>query len=296
MVKIPEEQLLEWNRRGLVPGPEESDEEYLERAESCLNLKSQLAKDLGEVVPFTKSPPASEDYLKTALQRTQHLFDMAPDWIPLFFSNYQLTPWHGGCAWIFQAKKDSPTGALLQLRQSFNASPTYLKIYHRDEFLAHELSHVGRMKFEEPNFEEFFAYRTSRSGFRRWFGPIVKSFWESLIFIVVLVIIFLLDFALFFLDQEALYPVAMWAKTVPLGMLAFGAGRLWWRHHQFSNCFKRLEELLSDETKARAVIYRLRDCEIIAFSGMCPCEIQQFIKENKDKSLRWRVLHKAYFT
>ncbi|MFQ5729523.1 MAG: hypothetical protein ACE5GN_04095 [Waddliaceae bacterium] len=294
MVKIPKTQLLEWNRRGLVPGPEESENEYLARVEHCLNLKSQIVNDLEKEAPFTTSPPASQDYLKNAFHKTQDLFDIVPDWIPLFFSNYKLTPWHGGCTWIFQTKKDSPIGALLQLRQPFSASPTYLKIYNRDEFLAHELSHVGRMKFEEPTFEEFFAYRTSRSCFRRWFGPIVKSFWESLLFLVALLIIFLLDFALIFMDQDALYPIAMWAKTVPLGMLALGVGRLWWRHRQFSNCFKRLRELLPDDAKTHAVIYRLIDREILAFSNMKPSEIQQFVEENKGKSLRWRVIASAY--
>jgi hypothetical protein len=279
MVKISEKQFLEWNSRGIVPGPGESEIEYIVRAEYCLNLKSQIVKDLEKEAPFTKSPPASQSYLKEALRKTKELFDIAPDWTPLFFSDYELTPWHGGSAWIFQSGKDSPRGALLQLRRAFYASTTYLKIYHRDEFIAHELAHVGRMKFEEPDFEEFFAYRTSKSPFRRWFGPIVKSFWESLAFIGALLIIVFLDFARLFMNEPLLYTASLWLKLALTGVVAFGIGRLWWRHRQFSLCFKRLKELLADNSKTHAVIYRLTDYEIRSLSSMDAAEIPRFVKK-----------------
>ena len=95
----------------------------------------------------------------------------------MIFSNERLAPWHGGCAWIFQFAEGLPTAALIQLRQVFSRQPTFLGIYHRDELLTHELVHVGRMKFEEPRFEELFAYETSTSAFRRWFGPLIQASW-----------------------------------------------------------------------------------------------------------------------
>ncbi|NGX41840.1 MAG: hypothetical protein K940chlam7_00114 [Chlamydiae bacterium] len=285
--------LLDWNQAGLVPGPEESEEDYRKRAEYCLQLKTKLEDELA---PFGSEAPANNNTLKGAFQKTEQLFDIVPEWIPLYFSNYRLTPWHGGCVWIFQIAKDTPTAAFLQLRNAFSTSSSYFNMYDRDELAAHELAHVGRMTFQEPKFEEVLAYRTSPSQFRRWFGPIVKSSWESLLFVLTLFMVFLIDLSYVYTGEYSTYRSAMWFKALPLGLLALALGRLWWRQWQFSRCFQKLRGLLPDEKTANAVIYRLTDQEIIAFSKMVPVAIQQFVDDHKEESLRWNLIANAYFS
>ena len=295
MNEIPDTQLLEWNRRGFIPGPDESEVEYLARVEYCLKLRSQLPDSLKNEAPFTWSPAEQEHILEKTVQNTKKYYDIALDWIPLFFNDYHLPPWHGGCAWIFQEESSQQTGAILQLRRAFASSPTYLKIYHRDEVLTHELCHVGRMKFEEPLFEEFLAYRSSPSTLRRWLGPIVQSQWESLLFVGTLLLILILEFSALLLGQETLYTMALWAKIVLLGILLLGLGRLWRRHRQLNRCFERIKAVVGDGPQANGVIYRLTDNEILAFSQGEPLDIKRFVEVNRSRTLRWHTIAQAYF-
>lgn len=52
---------------------------------------------------------------------------------------------------------------------------TLSKRVPKDELLAHEAVHVLRSEFNEPQFEEYFAYQTSKRWYRRFFGPMLKS-------------------------------------------------------------------------------------------------------------------------
>ncbi len=245
--------ILQWNREGLIPGPNESEETYRQRVAYCLNLDK-------ETLPLKEEEKADKSFLSSALSQTKELFDIVPEWIPLFFSNYKLAPWHGGCAWIFQVTENSPTGAIFQLRRSFWKSTKYLGMYDRDELIAHELAHVGRMVFEEPIFEEFHAYRTSKSSFRRWLGPIIQSPRESILFILLFPLIF------------------------------FALIRLIRRQFQFKKCLNNL----SFFSNPNAVIYRLTDKEIIDFGKMNSQQITNYMNQQKEKSLRWQVISIAY--
>lgn len=157
-----------------------------------------LSSKLGEQIPFQPEEGTNLSFFADAKKETKERFGITPDWVPIFFSNYQLYPWHGGSAWIFQLNDETPPSALLQLRKKLYTSPTLLGLYHRDELIAHELSHVGRMAFEEPAFEEVLAYTTARTSFRRYFGPIFQSAVESFLFMIVCVAILLLDTYLLF--------------------------------------------------------------------------------------------------
>ena len=116
----------------------------------------------------------------------RRIYGFAPHWVPLFFSNYQLAPWHGGCAWIFQLNDNTPYAAFLQLRSAFRTQKRYLGMYERTELIAHEMAHIGRMMFEEPEFEEIIAFQSSTNRFRRFFGPLFRSSKESMLFVIVL--------------------------------------------------------------------------------------------------------------
>ncbi len=193
---LDREKMLYYNREGLIPGPLENEEEFVKRALFCLNLKEELKKSSELDLPFNSIETSNDEILSDPFKTTLKLYGIAPSWVPLFFTNYQLAFWHGGCAWIFQLNNTTPFSALLQLRSNFTRKKKYLGLYERDELIAHEMSHVGRMLYEEPKFDELLAYQTSPSSFRRWFGPIAQSSRESFIFVLVLGVVLFTNLAL----------------------------------------------------------------------------------------------------
>lgn len=293
MSSISDEKLLEYNRIGLIPGPNETLDSFKHRVEYCLKLKENLSSDVGAI--FNKEESSSPEIVVNPIKQLGAQYDIKPDWVPIFFSNYKLNFWQGGCAWIFQMQENSPTATLIQLRSSFKNKKKHLGIYDRDELLAHEISHVGRMMFEEPKYEEFFAYRTAPSCFRRWFGPIIQSSVESVIFVFILFFIVIFDFFLIALQRYDAYIISLWLKIIPLGFIFLGLARLWQRHRILKSTLNTLIACVNNKDKAEAVAYRLSDKEIISFSKMTPIEIQEYANEQSERELRWRVITTAYF-
>lgn len=293
---LDDQELIVFNEQGLIPGPDESVEDFIHRAHYCVNLRQELAGHFDSIIPLEKTCLAPLDLLQEALHVTKEKFGISPEWVPIIYSNHRLAPWHGGCACIFQLTENAPVAALFQLREAFASSQSYLGLYQRDELLAHESAHVGRMMFQEPKFEEFLAYRTAKTSFRRWFGPLIESAIEGALFVFFLFLIFLADFFFIFFGYDQMYLQAMWLKLIPIGMMVYGFGRLWSRHRQFSATLNKLTALLGNIFKANAVIYRLKDSEIIDFSKASLKEIDRYASEQAIDSLRWRIIKKAYFT
>jgi hypothetical protein len=288
-------QLLTWNTQGLIPGPNESVEAFEQRATLCLSLKQSVITELKEQLPFVETELSDDHILIPAERATQELFDISPRWIPLFFSNYQLLPWHGGCAWIFQTEPNSPKMAFFQLRKAFATHETYLGFYHRDELITHELAHVGRMAFEEPKYEEIIAYQSSHSPFRRWLGPLLQSAYEALILFGLLVICLIVDLFALFLAQPGAFTAALWWKLLPVSYLAYLLVRLTLRQRTFRRCKKRLTEATGSLQNAQAVIYRLTDEEIARFASLTPDKIRTEAQTYAIQSPRWQVIAAAYF-
>ena len=89
------------------------------------------------------------------------------------FCNKKLSMFEGAATWILN-EENSGKIPILQLKESFFKKKRYLKIYKLEEILTHEFVHFARCNFEENVFEEFFAYLTSASIFRRILGPITS--------------------------------------------------------------------------------------------------------------------------
>lgn len=265
---IEEKKISRFNKQGIIPGPDESEEHFLKRADMCLNFKEKMGENL-------ESP-------KISLKQ----FDVDPNWVPILYSNDKLSLWQGGCTWIVQLEENAPQSAFLQLRKSFKKHPNYLFLYNHEEMLKHEFAHVGRLQFEEPKFEEFFAYASSPSSFRRVFGPIIQSSKESFAFFIVLLLIFLSDISLVTLGNEQLFFKMMWLKLIPLTMIIAGCIRLFIRHRTLNQCLQKVPA---------PVAYRLTDKEIQLFSKWDKAKIMNYIEENKEKSLRWKAIFYAYY-
>ena len=283
-----EDELLKWNRMGLIPGPAETLEDFKKRADYCLKLKSDFEKEI-DIKNYTFPEAFSLSLIQEAGEITRPLFDIIPEWTPVIFSNHRLMPWHGGCAWIFQMSKEEPTAAFFQLRQAFLHASTYLGIYNRKELIAHETAHIGRMLFNEPKFEELIAYRTSKSWFRRFISPIIQSPWEANLFIFTLLTSLLVPFFMGF------HPEFHFLWLAPIFLLAVGLIRTCLRQKQFSQCLQNLKKLTQNDDCAHAIIFRLQDHEIISFAKMPPERIMEYIHQWKSEELRWKVIAAAYF-
>jgi len=293
METLSDQELLTLNQQGLIPGPDESESAFCQRVAQAKSLSLETDPSLGKPCLLQELYPSSASGKNQAFI-TQQLFDIFPSWVPVFFSNYQLFPWQGGCAWFYQLSEEGPMEACFQLRKQFANSARYLGIYSRDELIAHESVHIGRMLFEEPKFEEILAYRTATSAFRRWFSPIVQSSKESLLFVLVLLLTMLLEFFFLLYEISDTMHLILGLKSLLVMGVALGVARLWKRQRQFKKCLEVVEKAVHEKQKALAVVYRLTDQEIINFSHFSSAQIKEYIESQRTQSLRWRVISLAY--
>lgn len=155
---MKDEELVEYFRKGLIPGPSETEEVFLERVKDCLAL--------------------SHSEWSEAAEKTLPKFGFAIDWVPIEYSNRKLAWWEGAATWI--GKKP-----LIQLRTRFQKG-TFLG-YSRTDILAHEAIHAARLRFEEPLFEEILAYAIAPRRWKQFLGPVFTHSWELLIFLAAFV-------------------------------------------------------------------------------------------------------------
>lgn len=276
-------ELIRLNALGLIPGPDEDEAKFLERSHFCLGLKNLVLE--GKLPEDRKE--ALDEVVQPALALTQSLFGVSPTFVPVFFSNWRLMPWHGASAWIFQLQEEGPLGAVIQLRKGLYSQKQYLGLYNRDEIIAHEYAHVARMAFEEPKYEELFASRTSKRGISRWIGPILQSSFESRLFVYTLVGLLLFDLYFAFTESWQLYLSFLPLKAIPILMALYGGIRLWYRKKKLKEAEKRLASITGPE-KAPHVLFRLTDREIEFFAVASLEESKFYI--NQESSLRWQAI------
>ncbi len=148
------ESLVKWYGEGFAPGPHESIHDFELRVlavKRALAAPDALLKGLG--IAYESIDELSTGFLVIKAKRG------LPFW---FGAMTYICEWQGQTIPIIQL----PRGKRM----------TFLT---REDLIAHEKVHFLRSAFNEPRFEELIAYRTSRSGWRKWLGPIFQSPWES---------------------------------------------------------------------------------------------------------------------
>lgn len=150
--------MLEFFRRGLIPGPHESEEAFFKRVESHPRLISP---------EWDKLAPLQSD-----------LCGFSIDWVPIIYSTKKLLPWEAAVFWVQENQSFIQLRPSLQTKNLFGNSST--------EILLHEAVHAAREAFNESTFEEFLAYSVSPSRFKRWLGPLFKRPWEFPLFTIAL--------------------------------------------------------------------------------------------------------------
>jgi hypothetical protein len=204
----------DFHHRGLVPGPDESEEAFTVRAEASQTSHS-CWKDLDSDV--------------------RAVCGAVPDWVEITYSNRGLPFWQGAVTTI------EGSGISLQFRSAFEKG-SYLGLYSRDEVAMHEAVHAIRMAFHEPKFEELLAYRTSKNRMRRFLGPIFFRSWESGFFSATLLLAALLQFWL---------PVAM---AIPALIAVYGIVRLLRAQRILAQCLQRVPFALAVRLTDREII------------------------------------------
>lgn len=155
---INDASLLHHFQRGLIPGPDESEEDFLQRA---LQARSLSHLEWQEVL----TP-----------------FGIVIDWVPISYSNHRMAWWEGAATWISDDRLPS-----IQLRTGFKKG-SFLG-YRLSEVLAHEAVHAARARFEEPQFEEVLAYSTAPQAWKRFLGPLFSRTWEPLVLLFSLLLV-----------------------------------------------------------------------------------------------------------
>ncbi len=252
---MTEEDLQALNLRGFFPGPRETEEEFLLR----VSITEQAFISLKDPV----IPESHWDWVRSFLRE---FFDFSPYLLPAFYSNRSLAPWQGAASWIENGRI-----VAVQLRKALKKG-SFLKIYSREEILAHESVHAARSAFPKSRFEEFFAYMTSESKYRRVMGPIVErpiEVWPFVVFCLLGTI-----------DMRAFFGAIIW--------VSLGCYRLIQGHWILRKASEHLRRWMDSEKKIRSFLLRLTDHEIESLAK--GAQIQTIC----DSSLRWKLLSSVY--
>lgn len=266
--------LLEYNQRGIFPFPGESEQSYRDRLE-------RFPEKMTEEIPITLKNPLKWHEWDWARSTLVELFDVCVDWPQAYYTNEKLLFWQGAMTWIFQTKKKNL--CVIQLRKCLQKKK-YLFLYDKDEILAHEAVHAARMPLNSSKTEEFFAYWTATSYFRKVFGPIVQKPFEATIFMGAALCI-----PVFQGFSVGIIPLFFLILMGTLGLF-----RLFRIRKKIHKAFGRLKQMTNSSFKARAVLFRMTDEEIFNFSKWSIEEIEQYIFEKREKELRWQIINLAY--
>lgn len=279
MVSEKQIKLEAFDQKGWIPGPSEGEKAYLARVKALEH--------------FFSYPPETVDHFLTdrdweaANRRVEALYDCAPDWIVAHYSNDQLSFFQGAATWIVREKEVRIP--LIQLKEKFESGSLF-KFYGRDEVLAHEAVHAVRMQFDEPKFEEIFAYRTSTRWWRRFLGPLFEKPWEAYLFIALLFVPIACE-VLEIIDRAV--PFCLYLRFVPLAYFAWLLSRLLFYRFVLARALKKMDKGLKNPEKKWAAVLRLTDREIFQFAFSRNEKLRTFVEG--DKTPRWALLREKFF-
>lgn len=201
------------------------------------NLSIQNNQACRGKVGFIQAPQESDDAFAQRVALSLSKPYMSADgylygWIPIVYSNKGLSFLEAGATWV-EYYEGIPY-PIIQLKRGFKNKEKWL-FYKKDEVLKHELVHAYRIAFEEPKFEEFIAYATSKYKFRRLLGPIFQNQKETYFFLLSTTLVMLIP--------------ALYSLFITLGLTAFFGGRLIVRRKKFLYLIKKYHLGLPDLIK-----------------------------------------------
>lgn len=294
---ILDEDLLRFNKEGFIPGPNETQENFLKRVELSKKLVKDpkiFFKDQNQEPPFELEERILKPRWNWTRAQLLNLFDVAPSDLAIYYSDTKLHFFQAAATWIVNLYSHDIKIPVLQFRKVLRRKP-YLFLYTLDEILAHEAVHSIRVAFDEPKTEEFFSYMTATNIFRKIFGPIVRSSKEVFLFFSLISCYFIFQILWILSFMPFFYNVSLIFGLGSIGLMTFGLCRLFYIRLKCSKAFKKLAKILKNKSKARAVLFRLTDWEIFEFSKMKVEKILEYINLKKDESLRMKMIYISYF-
>jgi hypothetical protein len=275
-----DKKLLEaYNAKGWIPGPDETEEHFLKRVETLNHFFSYPPEEIDRFLTDT-------DW-RGAREKTKELYGFIPDWMVGYYSNKNLSFFQGAATWI--SPKGDVNVPLIQLRKKFERGHL-MRLYRKEEVLAHEAAHAARMQFEEPKFEEIFAYKSSPRPFRRFFGPLFERPWEANTFLVLLLIPLAVQIALYLNPS---FDKFFLISYLPLAWIGVLFCRLLFLRFTLFLARKRVVPHMKEPSQSTCLLFRLTDSEIFRFAYQTKTEIDALM--SKEKSLRWQLLREIYF-
>ncbi len=255
--------LLTLNAQGLIPGPNETLEEFRKRVSATKEFFQAQ----------TDSLPTH--HWQWPSEQLKALFDFSPRWCSATYSAQGLAPWQAAATWI-----DVKRIYLIRLRSSKWVS----WMVQRDEILAHEAAHAARAAFDESKYEEVFAYMTSSSRWRRVLGPLFQTPKEAALLVA------LLGIGACAQMGEIFFEVSLFSELWLFSALFFcfaWSVRLMRARTRLEHAAKRLLPFLKDPAMVRPVLFRMTDAEI---ERLAKADAFQ-----PGSDLRWSVIQTIYW-
>jgi len=243
------------DKTGRFSRPEEAIDSFLQQARS-----RQPCNDC--VIPYPVAKAFSEklciDIQSVAIEQ----------------SSRGLLPWELACCWV-----DEEGESTIRIR------PSKKGLISKNTLLVHELVHAVRGRLSSSKFEEFCAYDISAAltplpKWRRFLGPLFSSAKEILFICLLLWSNFFLPLLFNF------HPSTFALSIIPVLSIALPFTRLITRWKTWNKALHNIS--LHFPERARALLIRLADEEIIWLSKLDPDQTVSAIQERALYDWRWQ--------
>ncbi len=261
-------------RLGIWPGPGETEEKFLLRAQK--HLEFFRVDNNGSVIDYS-------DHLKKCLHS---LFFIDPLPHLASYETKGLHFWEGAAMCSYEEGGSSLPKILVSSK--FKRGK-YLW-YDRDEVLAHEIFHAARIMYHEPKFEELLAYQTSKNRLRQMLGPMFQNPSESMFFLFSVFLSLCVTLSSIFVDIEIIFYV----QYVPIVYMLYLFFRVHYRQGQLKQAVKNIGPFLKDRSFALPFVARLTDDEIKILSISSFEDLHEFFDKEKKSDIRMKMLIRTF--
>lgn len=291
--------LAELDARGIILGPGETPAAFADRVSTLARNIAELKQELSRSgrVEFLGARLEQKDAIPpevfaSARDRTQAFYRFAVDWVPGFFSNYQMGLLFAGCAYY----SFDDFFALFIVRATFRERERWL-LYSRTELMSHELSHIAHVAFRSRRFEEILAYQTSESAFRRVVGGFVRTPRDSYLVLGGVFALLAAQIANVVLIRAGVFTpntIPTWPLFV-LGLLPLVclAVRHVLARRQFLRALERCRLVFGEA--AGAVLFRCADEEVAQLAALDDADaVTRWVDARSAAELRWRLIRHRF--
>ncbi len=286
--------LIELDDRGLIIGPNESTEDFAKRIvtlrKNIIELNDELiSKDVVDFngVQLRRDDRIPDEIFDEAASTTWDKFRFKIDWVPGFFTFQKMGALFAGCA--MYSYEDF--FAVFLVRQSFQKARKWF-LYTRDELMAHELTHVAHVGYLTPNYEEYLAFQTSESRFRRIIGGVFRTPKDTYLVLGAMFALLIAQFVMTF----TLGPRPIWQLPTPLFFLgAFSViGWLFGCYFRNRGRFLKASENLKKtfKTAPLPILFRASEEEMRDIATLTGKDLRTWLKNRESESIRWQIIHK----